>query len=350
MSAFAALRSGIRRVNGAPMLLIGVWVLTQLAALPLTIEMHGMLRAHLNASLEAESAASGVNHDWMQEFSGRARGVGTTFSPTVIGFGAVMDNLSAFADRERRPLAIVFAAAGYLAAWIFLAGGIIDRYARDRKTRVPGFLWASASCSGRFLRLGIVAGVVYALLFRSMHPWLFGTAFSDLTRNLTEERAAFAVRLSLYGVFAVALAASNLVFDYAKVRIVVEDRRSTLGALVGAIRFLRRSGRTAVALYLVNSLLFVAVLAMYAAVAPGAGFAGWSMWLGFAVGQVYVLARLWVKLVFWASATALFQGRLAHAGYVASARPAWPDSPAAEALVGAAPSAQTPNFGTSANV
>jgi hypothetical protein len=163
---------------------------------------------------------------------------------------------------------------------------------------------------------------------------LFGTAFGDLTRNLTEERAAFAVRLSLYGLFAVALAASNLVFDYAKVRIVVEDRRSALGALVGAIRFLRRSGSAAVALYLINSLLFVAVLAGYAAVAPGAGFAGWSIWLGFVVGQLYVLARLWVKLVFWASATALFQGRLAHAGYVASTRPVWPDSPAAEALIG----------------
>jgi len=36
--------------------------------------------------------------------------------------------------------------------------------------------------------------------------------------------------------------------------------------------------------------------------------------------------------VFWASETALFQGRLAHAGYVAAAKPVWPDSPAAEAI------------------
>jgi hypothetical protein len=37
---------------------------------------------------------------------------------------------------------------------------------------------------------------------------------------------------------------------------------------------------------------------------------------GFAIGQIYVLARLWVKLTFWASETALFQSRLGHAGYV----------------------------------
>jgi hypothetical protein len=39
-----------------------------------------------------------------------------------------------------------------------------------------------------------------------------------------------------------------------------------------------------------------------------------------------------VRLQFAASQTALFQGRLAHAGYVARPIPAWPDSPAAEAI------------------
>ena len=56
------------------------------------------------------------------------------------------------------------------------------------------------------------------------------------------------------------------------------------------------------------------------------------MWIGFAVGQLYVLARLWVKLVFWASETAFFQSRLAHAGYVNRPEPVWPESPSAEAI------------------
>jgi hypothetical protein len=38
------------------------------------------------------------------------------------------------------------------------------------------------------------------------------------------------------------------------------------------------------------------------------------------IGQLYVLVRSWVKLVFWASETALFQSRLAHAGYVAAVK------------------------------
>lgn len=337
MTLFQAFRDGIRRVNSAPVLLLGVWVMTLLVSLPLTFEMRSELAAHLDASLEADAAASGVNHDWMQEFRGRTSGVGTTFSPTIIGFGAVLDNSSAFVDQERRPVLIVCAAAVYLALWTFVAGGLIDRYARDRNTRVEGFLWASAVHAVRFLRLGLVAAFVYGLLFRVVHPWLFATLFRDLTRDLTAERSAFLVRLALYGLFAIALATCNLVLDYAKVRIVVEDRRSVLAALSGAVRFLRRNGGAAATLYLADAALFAAVLALYAAVAPGAGSSGWSMWLGFGIAQIYLLARLWVKLVFWASETALFQGRLAHAGYVAAARPIWPDSPAAEGFGGFTP-------------
>jgi hypothetical protein len=61
------------------------------------------------------------------------------------------------------------------------------------------------------------------------------------------------------------------------------------------------------------------------------------VWLTLIVGQAYVAARLAVKLVFYASQTAYFQSQLAHAGYVAAARPAWPDSPAAEAISASAP-------------
>ena len=59
--------------------------------------------------------------------------------------------------------------------------------------------------------------------------------------------------------------------------------------------------------------------------------------LNFAHGQMYVLGRLCVKLIFWASETSLFQSRLAHAGYLATPAPIWPDSPTAEALRPASP-------------
>jgi hypothetical protein len=295
--------------------------------------MRALLEQHLGDSLAAQGALDGVNYTWWQEFTDQAAGLGVTFRPTIIGFGAVLDNLSAFLDDQRRPVVIVGAATAYIVFWIFLAGGIIDRYARNRPTRAHGFFAVSGVFFFRFLRLAAVMWFAYAALFGPIHRWLFGDAvYGRLVRDLTVERTAFLIRLSLYVAFGLLLAACNLVFDYAKVRAVVEDRRSMLGAIRSAIGFIRRNGGAALILYFLDFVLFVIALAVYALIAPGAGRGGIFVWLGFAVGQLYILARLWVKLVFWASETALFQARLAHAGYVAAPRPTWPDSPTAEAI------------------
>jgi len=327
-----AWRDGIRRVNGAPALLLGVWALTLLVSVPMAAAMRGMLAQHLGASLAADTAASGVNSDWMQEFSDQAAGLGVTFRPTIVGFGAVLDNLSAFIEDTERPVVIVGAASVYIVMWIFVAGGIIDRYARDRPTRTVGFFASAGVFFFRFLRLAAVQWIVYAALFRSVHRLLFDRLYPDLVHEVTVERTAFAVRVALYLVFGGVVAACATVFDYAKVRAVVEDRRSMLSAIAEAIGFIGRNAAAAVSLFLANFALFTAVIGLYALVAPGTGGTGASMWIGVAVGQLYVIARLWVKLVFWASETALFQSRLAHAGYVTRVDPVWPESPAADAI------------------
>src|SRR3989442_6735360 len=135
MSALGAWWEGVRRVNGALAILFGVWIMTVLVSLPLALAMRDLIEQHLGASLAAETAASGVNYEWMQEFAAQATGLGTTFQPTILGFGAVLDNMSSFIDKTSRPSVIVGAAGLYVALWLFVAGGIIDRYARNRPTR-----------------------------------------------------------------------------------------------------------------------------------------------------------------------------------------------------------------------
>ena len=303
-----ALFEGIGRVARAPAILAGVWLVTILVSLPLTLGVRAMIAQHLGSSLAADTALSGVNYDWWQEFSDQATGPGVTFTPTIIGFGAVLDNLSAFLDDEHRPVIIVSFASAYILIWIFLAGGIIDRYTRGARGSGE-FFGACGRFFGRFLRLAVMMWIVYAFLFAYMHRWLFDRLFTSMTRDLSVERTAFLARVALYLVFGLVFAGCNLIFDYTKVRTVVEDRRSMLAAVPAAVRFIRKNYTSAVGLYAADFALFVLVLACYALVAPGAGSGGWSLWIGFAVSQIYIVLRLFVKLVFWASETALVEAR-----------------------------------------
>jgi hypothetical protein len=333
MTPIAALTEGIRRVNRAPALVAGVWAVTLIVGVPLALLVRDAIESHLGASLEAEAALKAANYDWMQEFAQQATGAAATFGPRVVGFAAVLDNLSAFLDGQLRPVPILFAAAAAAVLWTFLAGGLIDRYARDRPTHAHGFFAVSGVFFGRFLRLAVLAGIAYWIVLGTVHSWLFDAAYPALTRDAETERTAFFVRAGLYTVFGLVLGAVNLVFDYAKVRAVVEDRRSMLGALLAAIRFVSRNP-AAGAVYLLNAGLVVLVMALYALVAPGVGTGGWSILAALVVGQLYIVARHWTKLIFWASEVALFQGRLAHSNYVARREPEWPESAAVEAIRG----------------
>ncbi len=94
------------------------------------------------------------------------------------------------------------------------------------------------------------------------------------TRDLDVERTAFFWRAGMYAVFGALLVGANVLFDYAKVRLVVEDRRSALAALTAALAFIVRNPGQVLGLYALNALVFALVIALWALTAPGAGGAG----------------------------------------------------------------------------
>ena len=322
-----AFLDGLMRVKHAPLVVIGLWLATIAVALPFAIMLQTLLAGHLGASLAAQSAADSINYDWWNEFLAQTSGIGLSFVPAILGFAAVLKNLSTVADATPLPTIIAIAVAMHMLVSVFLVGGALDRLARDRAINSAAFFSACGVYFLRFLRLAIIAGAAYWVLFVPYHQFLFAETYPTLTENVTVERTAFGYRLGLYALFLAPLLLVNLVVDYAKVRAVVEDRRSMLGALAAGWRFVRRNPGATLGLYALNALLFLAVLALYFLIAPSADNPA-----AFAIGQLYIVLRVIVRLQFMASQVALFQGRLAHAGYVARPVPTWPDAPAAEAL------------------
>jgi hypothetical protein len=104
-----------------------------------------------------------------------------------------------------------------------------------------------------------------------------------------------------------------------------------LSALANAVGFIERNYAAVITLYVVDVLAFVGTATAHGMVTRDVR-RGALVWVMVALGQLFVATQLWVKLLFWASETALFQRRLAHAGYVARAEAVWPESPAAEAI------------------
>ena len=262
MSVLSALADGCQRVLRAPVLVAGLWLTYIFVPVPVGLDFSD---SHMGL-IEA-SAIDPV--------------------PALV---------SVLRGREMFTHAVVTT---------FLLGGLMDRLARNRATATFGFFGASGMYFFRFARLAIIAIPLYWVAFTMIYPLLPAGDFVS------------------YAALAALVAALNVLFDFARVRMVVEDRRSAIGALVAASRFVRRNAAAALLVALVNAAL-----------------AGGTWWLAatFDIGvttavYAYLLARALLRLVFIASAVALFQGRLAHAGYVARPIATWPESPAANAIL-----------------
>ena len=265
----AAFIDGLMRVTRAPWLVIGLWLATVLVALPFAMMLQALIGDHLGASLAAQSAADSVDFDWWNEFLAQTSGVGVSFVPAILGFAAVMKNLSTVADGTPMPTVVAIAVSAHMVVSLFLIGGVMDRLARDRAVGAGAFFSACGVYAMRFFRLAIIATAVYWVLFVPYHEMLFDELYPALTEGVTLERTAFFYRAGLYLLFLAPLLFVNLIFDYAKVRAVVEDRRSMIGALVAGWRFVRRHPGAAIGLYALDALLFLVVIGVYFLAAPG---------------------------------------------------------------------------------
>lgn len=333
MTALSVWRAGLRRVVHAPWLVLLLWCVTLAITVPPAILLNNAVTTHLGSSLEADTAASGMNYDWMQEFRAQADSLGRSLRPDVIGFAAVVDNASAFADVDQRPLVVVIGGVTFVGLMWFLTPGLLCRLAANRRIGPGSFTGACGAFFGRIVRLNIVSMMFYGTLVGAFHQWLFDDVFEAVTRDMTVERTAFLVRVACYVVFFALLALCNLVFDMAKVRLVVEDRRSVLATIVSALDFTASNRRLVAGVYGANLFTLAIVVAAYAAVAPGVGGAGAGMWATFVIGQLYVAARLFVKLSFWSSDIAALQSRLAYDGFVRTLPDPTPPAREPQALV-----------------
>jgi hypothetical protein len=101
-------------------------------------------------------------------------------------------------DGRGIPRSLLVPVAFALAVWLFLSGGLIDRFARGRRIGTRAFFGTCGLFFFRFLRLGLLIGAAYYVLTGWFHALLFDVLFPWITHETTSERAAFAWRVALY--------------------------------------------------------------------------------------------------------------------------------------------------------
>ncbi|MBM3749969.1 MAG: hypothetical protein FJW21_02135 [Acidimicrobiia bacterium] len=278
-----AFLEGVRRVSRAPVVLLSVSAAVCLLVLPHRLSLFGALPDTWYLRTVLDRALWEWHGGWM-----------------LAGYHGAIPPAPGLAS----------AALAATLLWLFLSGGVLDRFARARPIRTSAFFAASGEFFVRFLRLSLVTAPVYWWLFAWLFPRLTSTTWGQLG-------------------FVAALGFVNLVTDYARVRAVVEDRRSMIGAIGASLRFIRRRPLRVAGLYLLGMLPSAVAIRLWF---------GMSTWPEATAGSlaaalvVYVVLRTWARLTWMAGEVVFFQRELAHATCTGRPLPEWPESPAAEAI------------------
>lgn len=188
----------------------------------------------------------------------------------------------------------------YLLWAIFSSGGILGRVAAgEEKTTLASFLSDGSRYFFRFFRTGLLAipvyAVVFGILYRVLHLPL--AAWSKAARTPWGDFWASTLGVFL---FLALFSLVRMLFDYARIRLVVDRSRKAFRAVVVTVGFLGRRLASAWGLYLLIAAVTVLVSGLFLLVSRFLTGA-WGALLLVVWLQVLAAVRQGIRVLFLAS-------------------------------------------------
>jgi hypothetical protein len=302
MSVGSSVRQGlsITRRSGS-----AVWILflANLAVAALAgYPIYRGIQRFTGRSLMSRELVSGFPADWLTDFTFNSPGSFERYATVIVCMGLLS-----------------------LALNSILAGGVLTRFkAPDLKYSTGDFFRHTGHYAWRLLRLLVIGLICYWIVFKLLNEKL-GQLVTHWTDNWADDRLVFCARLAVSLLVLLGLGFVNLVMDYARVRLVLEEGTGAIQAFLASLGFsLGRLGR-AIGVYVVPSLCGLALLGVYRLLFPW-GFIDATIAGGlhirvplalaglFVVQQVVMFGRYWFRVATWASEWAYYSGARTGAG------------------------------------
>jgi hypothetical protein len=327
MKIISFLKQGFSQTYQTKRMILFAWFVNVLFALVLALPLLNTLDNYLRGTVMEERLLQQMDPAWLGTFRHDFEKSELTrfVDYTIFGYAPFVNHLEMYLDGTfvkslgsflsnlvfrfqitpgYNPILVALGFL-YICMSNFLAGGFIGIYSKEYRSSFPEFMMEGAKYFGRFFRLALLALVFYYLFFTLLIDWV-DAGIPAWTQNATSEQTAFLYYM-IKGVVALfLLSVFSMIFDYARIRIALDDRTSALLASVAGARITLRNFLKTYALYLMLALLGVMLIAVYAlleSVVPQTSY--WPLVGVFLLQQLYMIARFWLKANFYASQTAL---------------------------------------------
>lgn len=311
MKIFLNLAKGFSLIRKNASLIIIFFLANFILSLILTYPIYSSLDSSLSTSKVGDKAVEEFDYLWWQEFRDQANGIEKTFLPSKItGKGLLLDNLVLLKNigflNLPYPLSLGFLL--FLIAQVFLSAGIISVYNQENViSRFHTFFSEGVRFFSRFLLIMFFSWILFFLAGFCLNQ-LFGSWVNKVAENSISERAPFFLNLFFSLVILLILFFVQMLFDYARINVVVNNSKNVIKSIINAFSFVFNNiGKTLGLYYLI---IFIHLMLAVA-------FSLFERWLPqnsflmiialFFVQQIFVLGVITVRLWLYASELSLFK-------------------------------------------
>jgi hypothetical protein len=310
MKAWLNFLKGFHQSTSLPQLILFAYGLNILVALPLAVTLFDSLKDSFGPSQVSERMSQGFDYLWWEEFRDEKQGLEATFTPALLGKGAVLTSLESLIRWKflSFPLPLLLAACFYLVMRTLLAGGILHIYAMKEN----GYSWrnllkGAAAYASHFVGLLLVGWLTWMAVLAPLSRWLDAWV-SRTARISNSEITPFTLNILVSLLIFMLFFWIQMILDYARISVVIQNRRSLLRALGAGIGLVLRHPLSTIALLgmflLVQAVATTAYLGLRTLI-PQNGPLGVAA--GFALLQMFIGALVWIRCWQYSSQMHLFR-------------------------------------------
>jgi len=329
MKILSAFRHGFSRVSHTKRMVFFVWFVNVLITIPLALPVLSQLDGYLRNTVMDEKVLPRMDAAWTDSY--RADMENSEFlralDYSVFGYapfvnhldmqmkGTFIRSLGGFFydfffrwEINRSSTSLLFLMSLlYVCVNSFLSGAFIAVYSKEYPFSFTEFLTEGARYFGKLFRITLVALLVYFLFFNLIVDWM-NNGIARWTQAEASETVPYTYYMIRNVVVLFFFSFLSMIFDYARIRMVVDDRTSSLAASAAGTKFAVTNARSTYGLYLLLCLVGVILITIYALIEkliPQDSY--WPLLFLFVLQQCYMIARFWLKAGFYACQTQMYQ-------------------------------------------
>ena len=241
MKVMKSVRNGISLVIENYKMVLVIYVVNLCTALLLAIPFYSSLKNEIAFKGVRDDLVSGFNLEWWRALQASPRGLLDTLRPTLDGgFTPLFDNFQVLLTGKFTSfgLLIFLMVLVYVVITAFFNGGILGLFADEKRSYTTGrFFSFSGFYFHHFMSLVTTVFILLLLFYKFLKPLVFNTV-DGITQSWLNDPAVWWMNLAGFIVVALLLMLIRVIFDYAKIILVVENQNSSWYCIWLAVKFI----------------------------------------------------------------------------------------------------------------